>query len=564
LGIEFEVLKNMKKDKNNTFQSDFLIIGTGIAGLSFAIRAAEHGKVVIITKKKDIETNTNYAQGGIASVLKSEDSFESHIQDTLSCGGGICSPASVRFLVENGPAQIKQLMEWGAHFTRDKKRELELGREGGHSANRIVHTRDYTGREVERAMLHKAKSSPNIQIFEDHFAIDLITEHQARSKKEFSGRISSEKITCFGAYALDIQANCVKKFLSKITILSTGGSGRVYLHTTNPDIATGDGIGMAYRAGAIIGNMEFFQFHPTSVYHHAGNSFLISEALRGYGAILKNKAGYAFMKDFHTMESLAPRDIVARAIDTEMKKSAEPCVYLDITQADAEETKEKFPLIYARCLELGINMTHEPIPVVPAAHYMCGGVKVDMNSRTNINRLYACGETAFTGVHGANRLASNSLLEALVFTESGVRDSVQKLDEINKETEDPEIPDWDEQGTIDTEESILVEHNREEIRRLMWNYVGIVRSNDRLARARARLALLEKEVQETYKRTSVYPNLLELRNFLVTAKLIVESAIFRKESRGLHYNFDYPEENDKWRGCSIIEHGKEPYLEPTE
>lgn len=538
---------------------DFLVIGTGIAGLSYAIRASEYGKVVILTKKRDMETSTNYAQGGIASVMNPKDSILSHIEDTLSCGAGICAREAVTLMAEKGPEQIKNLIEWGAQFTRTKNDELELGREGGHNFSRIVHTRDHTGREVERSLLARSKASPNIKIFENHFAIDLITEHQARLRQKDKD-MADERITCFGIYALDIKARRVKRFVSKITVLSSGGAGRVYLHSTNPAIATGDGIGMAYRAGAIMGNMEFFQFHPTSVYHPAGNSFLISEALRGYGAILKNTEGYPFMKDYHKMGSLAPRDIVARAIDTEMKKSGEPSMFLDITAASPNETRKKFPLIYARCQELGINLTKKPIPVVPAAHYMCGGVKVDLNSRTSIHRLYACGETSFTGVHGANRLASNSLLEALVFSESAVIDSVKLFSEISKDN-DPEIPKWDEQDTIDDEESILVEHNREEIKRLMWNYVGIVRSNERLSRAKARLEILKQEIQDTYKKTSVYPNLLELRNFFITARLVIESAIFRKESRGLHYNLDYPEKSSKWLGNTIMSKNRKPYLE---
>ncbi len=552
----------MAPQENDLFESDFLVIGTGIAGLSFAIRAAEYGNVNIITKKEDSETNTNYAQGGIAAVIKPTDKIESHIRDTATAGAHICKPDAIRLLAEKGSKQIKQLMQWGAEFTRDHSGELELGREGGHSEHRIVHTRDYTGKEVERALLAKIRSLENVHIFEDHYAVDIITQHQAELTEELKDHYGN-KIAAFGAYVLDTTDKKVKRFKAKITMLSTGGAGRVYLHTTNPHIATGDGIGMAYRAGAQLGNMEFFQFHPTSLYHPKADSFLISEALRGHGAILKDKSGVSFMRSYHEMESLAPRDIVARAIDNEMKKSGEPNVYLDIMHADPEDTKEKFPLIYAKCLELGINLVQEPIPVVPAAHYMCGGVQVDLDSKTSIDHLYACGETSFTGVHGANRLASNSLLEAVVFSESAAISAGNELINMKKiGLPDPEIPKWYSQRTIDTEEEILVEHNRLEMKTLMWNYVGIVRSNQRLKRAWARLQVLEDEIRDMYNKRTLYPRLLEMRNLIIVAKLTVEAALFRKESRGLHYNVDYPNSNDQWKGSTIIERGKDIYLDP--
>lgn len=551
--------------KNHAIQSDFLIIGTGIAGLSYAIRVAEHASVNIITKKNNRDSNTNYAQGGIASVISGDDDIKFHIEDTASAGAGLCIPDAISFLARAGARQINQLLEWGVEFDRNVEGDLEVGREGGHSHHRIVHKKDYTGREIERALLKKAKSMPNIRFLENHFAIDLITDEDLKHKKKSRGgllREEEEVQNCYGAYVLDIESNEVKTFHAKITMLSTGGAARVYQHSTNPNIATGDGIGMAFRAGAKIGNMEFYQFHPTTIYHPEGDSFLISEALRGYGALLKNKVGEAFMEKSHPLKCLAPRDIVARAIDREMKESGDPCVFLDITHKDPEETKNKFPQIYERCMELGIDMTQEWIPVVPAAHYMCGGVKVDLNSRTNLNRLYACGETSFTGVHGANRLASNSLLEAIVFSESASKDSIPRVKEIDLDKDDPEIPRWKKQRKIEEDEKILVEHNRKEIASIMWNYVGIVRTNERLHRARARFKLLKREVNETFSKRKLYPQLLELRNYLTTATLIVRSAIFRKESRGLHYTLDYPESKDEWLANTIIEKGKDPYLEP--
>ncbi len=545
-----------------SIQSDFLVIGTGIAGLSFAIRVAAYGKVIIITKKNNSDSNTNYAQGGIASVISSDDEVSLHIEDTAKAGAGLCVPEAIHYLAQQGSRQIHQLMNWGAEFDTDNNGTLELGREGGHTKHRIVHKKDYTGREVERALLAKAKSLPNITFFENHFAIDLITNEVITKKsRKFQEKESDRE--CYGAYVLDIESNQVVVFQAKVTMLSTGGAARVYQHSTNPPIATGDGVAMAFRAGAQIGNMEFFQFHPTTIYHPEGDSFLISEALRGYGAILKNKKGESFMEKYHPLKCLAPRDIVARAIDNEMKQSGDPCVFLDITHKDSEATKHEFPQIYARCLELGIDMTKELIPVVPAAHYMCGGVKVDLKSRTNIRRLYACGETAFTGVHGANRLASNSLLEAVVFSESAALDAGELLHSLASHS-DPAIPRWKRQKEIGYEERILVEHNRKEVASIMWNYVGIVRSNERLQRAQTRLKILKKEVQESFSKRRLYPNLLELRNYVTTASLIIRSAIFRKESRGLHYTIDYPESSERWLGSTIIERKKEPYLEPLE
>ncbi len=528
---------------------DFLVIGSGIAGLCFAIRASQYGKVVMITKKQDTESNTNYAQGGIACVLDPQDCFESHIQDTLITGKGLCKEESVKILVEEGPQRIKELLQWGVSFSKSENEAnsfgLHLGKEGGHSVNRIIHAHDLTGREVEINLLKQARESKSIKILEHHSAIDLITDHHLDTK-------GAERNRCYGAYVVDELTRTIFSVQSKITCLATGGSGKVYLHTTNPDIATGDGIAMAYRAGAQIANMEFIQFHPTTLFHEKANSFLISEALRGFGAILRDASGNEFMDKYHTMKSLAPRDIVAQAIDKEMKLSGEPCVFLDIRHIDADSTRNHFPNIYAKCKEYGIDITRNLIPVVPAAHYMCGGVKIDTYGQTDIQNLYACGEVSCTGVHGANRLASNSLLEALVYSRRAADFSASRLQSIDYIS--PEIiPAWDDSGTIDNEEWILLEHNFKEIQSIMWDYVGIVRSNIRLYRALRRINLLENEIEDFYKRTKITVRLLELRNIVTTAKLIVKSAIKRKESRGLHYTTDYPVQNDRyWKHDTII------------
>ncbi|NLE01566.1 MAG: L-aspartate oxidase [Fibrobacter sp.] len=521
---------------------DFLVIGSGIAGLSYAIRAAQFGTVIMITKKRDTESNTNYAQGGIACVLNSQDSYESHIRDTLITGKGLCNEEAVKILVEEGPARIVELLQWGVRFSTEENKSnpynLHLGKEGGHSTNRIVHAHDLTGKEVEENLLKQARASKNITILEHHYAIDLITSYRLDHDR-------SKPNSCLGAYVLNTVENQIFKLQSKVTCLATGGAGKVYLHTTNPDIATGDGVAIAYRAGASISNMEFIQFHPTTLFHERANSFLISEALRGHGAILRNVAGEEFMDKYHPMKSLAPRDIVARAIDTEMKLSGEACVYLDIRHARANETIKHFPNIYARCKEFGIDITKDLIPVVPAAHYICGGITVDTYGRTNIDNLYACGEVSCTGVHGANRLASNSLLEALVFSRRAADDSINKIKATGNVFIDT-IPPWDDSGTIANEEWILLSHNLKEIQSLMWDYVGIVRSTLRLNRALRRINLLEKEIDNFYRRTKITSQLLQLRNLVTTAKLIVVSALKRKESRGLHYTTDYPQQNDRY------------------
>lgn len=517
----------------DAIKTDALVIGSGIAGLFFALKAAELGEVVIITKKERSDSNTNWAQGGIAAVLAPEDSFEAHIADTLDAGAGLCNREAVEILVKEGPDHVRALMELGAQFSM-RNGKLHLAREGGHSAHRIVHAADLTGKEVERALLQKAAENSNIVIFEHHASIELITEHHLRKK--------TNDIACYGAYALDTKTNRFKKILAKFTMLATGGCGHVYLHTTNPPIATGDGVAMAYRAGAEIHNMEFIQFHPTALYHPDAQSFLISEAVRGFGGVLRTKDGAEFMHKYDPRQSLAPRDIVARAIDSEMKKRGDDFVYLDITHKPEREIKEHFPNIYETCLTFGIDITREMIPVVPAMHYSCGGVATDLYARTTIDRLYACGEVACTGVHGANRLASNSLLEALVFAHRAYLDMKARFHSVQNNIE---FPDWDESGTENPEEWILISHNRKEVQQVMSDYVGIVRSDLRLERARRRIEFLKEETEAYYKKTKVSAELLELRNIIKVAKLIIESAMKRRESRGLHYTTDYPYRDDK-------------------
>lgn len=519
-----------------TVQSDYLVIGSGIAGLSFALKAAETGSVVVITKKESQESNTNYAQGGIASVLDPTDAFEFHVRDTLVAGAGLCRPDVVDLVVRAGPEMVRELMAWGAEFTRDKLAgQLALGREGGHSKNRIVYAADLTGREIERALTEAVAAHPNIALYEHHMAVDLITEHHLLGAKV----TPPSKIHCWGAYGLDAATGEVKTFLARFTMLCSGGCGHIYLHTTNPQIATGDGIAMAYRAGARVANLEFMQFHPTTLYHPDAGSFLISEAVRGHGGVLVDSQGQPFMDAYHEMGSLAPRDIVARAIDSEMKKSGEPCVFLDITHCPADELRTRFPNIYQHCLRHGIDMTTEPIPVVPAAHYMCGGVLTDVWGRTDIQGLYASGEVACTGLHGANRLASNSLLEALVFSDRIFRDIVARLQNGERRAF-PDAPPWQDDDVFNAEEWVLLSHDREEVQRLMWDYVGIVRSDFRLKRAARRIGMIAQEVEEFYKRTKVTEAMLELRNITTVSALTVRCALARRESRGLHYTLDCP------------------------
>ena len=515
-------------------ESDFLVIGSGIAGLSFALQAARHGTVAIVTKREVTESATNYAQGGIASVFSQDDTFDAHVEDTLVAGAGICHEDVVRMVVEEGPKVIRNLIEWGVQFTRSGE-AFDLTREGGHSQRRILHADDVTGREIERALVVAARENPNIRIYEHHIAIDLITEAKVTRKRVAPNR-------CLGAHVLGIEDNVVRTFTAKITLLATGGAGKVYLYTCNPDVATGDGVAMAYRAGATIANMEFMQFHPTTLYHPHAKSFLISEAVRGEGAILRRRDGTAFMEKYHKLKDLAPRDIVARAIDNEMKTHGDDCVFLDITHKDPEYVRNRFPNIYQTCLEFGLDMTKDPLPVVPAAHYLCGGVAVDANGETDIRYLYAIGEAAFTGLHGANRLASNSLLEAAVYAGRAFQHAVEELRQNHFEF--PVIPGWDSGTATDSDEMVVVSQNWDEIRRFMWNYVGIVRSDKRLERALRRIRLIQEEIEDYYWNFTVTSDLIELRNIATVAELIVKCALQRKESRGLHYTINYPERDD--------------------
>lgn len=524
-------------------ESDFLVIGSGIAGLTFALQAAQHGTVAIVTKREVTESATNYAQGGIATVFSKDDTFDAHVQDTLVAGAGICHEDVVRMVVEEGPQIISNLIEWGVQFTQSGD-SYDLTREGGHSQRRILHADDVTGREIERALVAAVLENPNIRLFEHHVAIDLITEAKVLRKRVKPNR-------CLGAHVLSINDSRVRTFTAKITLLATGGAGKVYLYTCNPDVATGDGVAMAYRAGATIANMEFMQFHPTTLYHPHAKSFLISEAVRGEGAILRRRDGTAFMDKYHQLKDLAPRDIVARAIDNEMKTHGDDCVYLDITHKDPEYVRNRFPNIYQTCMEFGLDMTKEALPVVPAAHYLCGGVAVDKDGQTDLSHLYAIGEVAFTGLHGANRLASNSLLEAAVYAGRAYKHAVSQF-EANSFTF-PEIPEWDAGTATDSDEMVVVSQNWDEIRRFMWNYVGIVRSDKRLERAMHRINLIQEEIEDYYWNFTITSDLIELRNIATVAELIVKCAQQRKESRGLHCTIDYPERDDiRWKKDTFI------------
>jgi L-aspartate oxidase len=522
-------------------QTDFLIIGSGIAGLTYALKTAKahpDKNIVVITKTQADETNTKYAQGGIAGVWDEEkDSYNKHIEDTLIAGDGLCNEKIVEIVVTEGPERIKEIIEYGARFDKDDNGDYSLGKEGGHTENRILHHKDVTGKEMERALLNEVRLTTNIQLLNHCFVVDIITQHHLG----FLVTKSTTDITCYGVYVLNLHTNKIDTILSKIILLATGGNGQVYRTTTNPRIATGDGVAMVYRAKGRIENMEFIQFHPTALYQPGESpSFLITEAVRGDGGILRNKQGDAFMEQYDPRKDLAPRDIVARAIDNEMKKNGTEHIYLDCRHMDQEKFIHHFPNIYEKCLSIGIDVAKDMIPVAPAAHYSCGGIKTDEFGRTSIQNLYACGECASTGLHGANRLASNSLLEAMVFGHRCFLDSVNRVNTIEFKTE---IPDWKIKGTSEPKEMILITQSRKELEQIMSDYVGIVRTDVRLKRAMKRLDLLYEEAEDLYRNTKVSPQLCEIRNLITVGYLIVKGAEFRKESRGLHYNTDHLEKS---------------------
>jgi len=536
---------NLKSNFLEDFQSDYLVIGSGIAGLNFALRVAESGIVNLITKNSADSTNTACAQGGIAAVSGRDDSFKIHEEDTKIAGAGLCHGDAVETLVNEGPLRIDDLVRWGVDFTTEEDGTgFDLAREGGHSQQRIYHVRDYTGAEIQKVLLERVKQHDNIRIFENHYAIDLITEHHVL------GNLQAAFNICFGAYVLARNDKTVKTFRSNYTMLATGGASSVYRYTTNPESATGDGTAMAYRAGVRIANMEFIQFHPTALYHQGTRMFLISEAMRGYGAKLINHAGEAFMENYDPRKELAPRDIVARAIDLEIKKSRKDFVYLDVTHKDPDDIRIRFPQIREHCKSiLNLDITNTPIPVVPAAHYLCGGIMTSLNGQTSMQNLYAAGEVAHTGIHGANRLASNSLIEGMVFSHKA---AMKVMSKTPRNFEQVEIPDWDETGAVNRDEWFIIRHNLRQIQNLMWDYVGIVRSKPTLKRAFRRVKLIYEENENYYKRTKLSSDLLELRNMSAVAYLIILSALRRNESRGCHYMSDFSEKDEKFLKDTII------------
>ena len=531
-------------------KKNFIVIGSGVAGLTFALKVCKFGSVGIITKEALEESATKYAQGGIASVMAEDDSFELHVQDTMETGRGLCHEDFVHIACREGPARIRELIDLGAQFDL-RGTEFDLGKEGGHSKRRILHAHDLTGWEIEKTLIEAIHAEKNIEIFEYHMAIDLITRARLDEKIQ-PGSLEDEAL---GLYVLNHKTNQVETMVGDVILLASGGAGKVYLYTSNPDTATGDGISVAYRAGAKIANMEFFQFHPTCLFHPTAKSFLISETVRGEGGILRLENGDTFMEKYHELGCLAPRDVVARAIDHEMKKSGDDCVYLDVTHLEGYRIRERFPNIYQTCIKFGFDMSRELVPVVPAAHYMCGGLVVDTNGQTNIKRLFASGEVCFSGLHGANRLASNSLLEGLVLSHRAVDKAVKLFKESKNSPNQLElIPAWDPGSAVDSDESVVVSHNWDEIRRLMWNYVGIVRSDKRLKRAERRIQLLLEEIQEYYWNFKITKDTLELRNIAITAQLIIQGALTRNESRGLHYNLDHLDMDDEnWKRDNVFQ-----------
>ncbi len=517
-------------------KSDFLVIGSGVAGLFFALKAARHGSVTVVTKRGTDDSNTRLAQGGIASVVDPKDSFDLHIDDTLRAGAGLCRRDIVEMVVKDGPERIEELINFGVEFSREGQ-ALSLGREGGHSANRIVHFGDLTGQELQRILHEQAEAHPNVRLMQDHMAVGLITERHLRNPG------SSVRKGVFGAYVLDVEGDNIDAYAAKRTILATGGAGKAYIYTSNPDVATGDGIAIAYRAGARVANLEFVQFHPTWLYHPMAKSFLLTEALRGEGGTLRREDGYSFMADYHEQKDLAPRDVVARAIDSEMKITGSKNVYLDMTHLSREFLKTRFPYVYTSCMNVGIDIHAEPIPVVPATHYFCGGVDVDEWGRTSLRNLLALGEVSHTGVHGANRLASNSLLEAVVFAGRAAR-LIENDDTLPGERIEDPLP-WDEEHTQTLSETVILDHDWDEARRVMWDYVGIVRSDSRLNIAFQRIQQIKKTVEDLYWKYKLTLDLIELRNIVLVGELIIRSAKIRKESRGLHFTETYPSRDDK-------------------
>ena len=530
---------------------DFLVIGSGVAGLAFALHASQHGSVVVLTKSQADESNTRYAQGGIAAVWDPDDTPEAHIRDTLVAGAGLCDRKAVEVTIREGPQRVREMIDDGVMFSRDEDGAYALGREGGHSVRRVLHANDSTGAEVVRALLAKARQAPGIQILERWIAVDLITSAWLDNR---AGALPGPRNVVHGAYALELATGHVEVFAARVVLLATGGAGKVYLYTSNPDVASGDGMAMGWRAGARVANMEFIQFHPTCLYHPHAKNFLITEAMRGEGGVLRLRDGTAFISRYDSRKELAPRDIVARAIDAELKRTGEECAYLDMTHHSREFLQGRFPNVYETCRKFGVDIATDPIPVVPAAHYFCGGIDVDLCGESSVRNLFAVGETACTGLHGANRLASNSLLEALVFARRAADRAAERLPDLTLRTD---LSDWDYGRATDSDEQVVITQVWEEIRRFMWNYVGIVRTTRRLKRARRRIQLVRDEIHHYYWDFRLSGDLVELRNLATVAGLVVESALLRCESRGLHYTMDFPDPDPRFLRDTFLDRGEE-------